>query len=253
MEIERIGENKIRCALTEDEIQKLGFDIDEIIGNSETTQRFMRVVLGLVEEQEHISMENISPMVKAELLQDHSMAITFGGESDLSFKNLVDTVSHIMSQMEPERLEELKQMSRMEPEQLEELKQLGQLGLEQLEELKQLEREPSGAKEKKSAGKKVKAEPMICALRFSSLEHMRRMSHVCFPGRVPKSSLYKLEQSYYLVLDFTGFSKDEMRPFAFGTVEYDDGHYSDMGQIAHIREQGSCIMKSEAIEMLMQL
>lgn len=155
MEIERIGENKIRCALTEDEIQKLGFDIDEIIGNSETTQRFMRVVLGLVEEQEHISMENISPMVKAELLQDHSMAITFGGESDLSFKNLVDTVSHIMSQMEPERLEELKQMSRMEPEQLEELKQLGQLGLEQLEELKQLEREPSGAKEKKSAGKKV--------------------------------------------------------------------------------------------------
>lgn len=250
MEIERIGENKIRCALTEAEIQKLGFDIDEIIGNSETTQRFMRVVLGMVEEQEHISMENISPMVKAELLQDHSMAITFGGESDISFKSLVDTVSHIMSQMEPERLEELRQMSRMEPEQLEELKQLG---MEQLENLAQAGEEAPGQKGKQSTGRKVKAEPMICALRFSSLEHMRRMSHVCFPGRVPKSSLYKLETSYYLVLDFTGFSKDEMRPFAFGTVEYDDGHYSDMGQIAHIREQGSCIMKSEAIEMLMQL
>ena len=46
----------------------------------------------LVEEQGNISMQNISPVVKAELLQDHSMAITFGGDSEMSFKNLVDTV-----------------------------------------------------------------------------------------------------------------------------------------------------------------
>ena len=72
MEIKRVGENKIRCALTEDEIRKMGFDIDEIIGNGEATQKFMRVVLKIVEEQENISLENISPMVKAELLSDHS-------------------------------------------------------------------------------------------------------------------------------------------------------------------------------------
>ena len=34
MEIKRVGENKIRCALTEDEIREMGFDIDEIIGNA---------------------------------------------------------------------------------------------------------------------------------------------------------------------------------------------------------------------------
>lgn len=45
MEIKRVGENKIRCALTEDEIREMGFDIDEIIGNGEATQKFMRVVL----------------------------------------------------------------------------------------------------------------------------------------------------------------------------------------------------------------
>ena len=79
MEIERLGENKIRCALTEDEIHDMGFSIDDIIANTEMTQQFMRVVLNLVEEQEDIDIENISPMVKAELLQDHSMSITFGG------------------------------------------------------------------------------------------------------------------------------------------------------------------------------
>ena len=44
-----------------------------------------------------------------------------------------------------------------------------------------------------------------------------------------------------------------MRPFAFGTIEYDDAHYSDQGHIAQIKEQGICIMKKQALEMLMQL
>lgn len=220
MDIERIGENKIRCALTEEEIRDMGFDIDEIIGNSETTQKFMRVVLGMVEEREDIDMEEVSPMVKAELLQDHSMAITFGEEGNTSFKNLVDTMNRIIKQLEPERLEELKQLRQEEVE---------------------------------APKPRVKAEPMLCALRFASLEDMMRMSRVCFPAKVPKSSLYKLMESYYLVLDFTGFSKEEMRPFAFGTVEYDDGHYSDMAQIAHIREHGSCILRNEALQMLMGL
>lgn len=219
MEIERIGENKIRCALTEDEIQKLGFDIDEIIGNSEITQKFMREVLNIVEQRGDIDVSLIAPVVKAELLQDHSMAVTFGSESDVSYRDFVETVSQMMSQIDPKKFEKLKQLGSVE----------------------------------EGTAKKKKAEPLVCALQFASLEQMRQMSLVCFPDKVPKSSLYRLEGRYYLVLDFTGFSKDEMRPFAFGTVEYDDGHYSDLGQIAHIREHGRCIMKSEALEMLMQL
>ena len=79
------------------------------------------------------------------------------------------------------------------------------------------------------------------------------MSLLAFRRKIPKSSLYKMDGAYYLILDFTGFAKEEMRPFAFGTIEYDDAHYSDQGHIAHIREQGICIMKKQALEMLMQL
>ena len=207
MEIEHIGDNKIRCALTEQEIESLGYDIDEIIANSEITQEFMHTVLELVEEQEHIQMEGISPMVKAELLQDHSMAITFGADKEVSLRDLVNTVSHMISQLDTAA----------------------------------------------AAGTHKRTDPMICALRFSSFENMRRMSLLAFRGKIPKSSLYKMDGAYYLILDFTGFAKEEMRPFAFGTIEYDDAHYSDQGHIAHIREQGICIMKKQALEMLMQL
>lgn len=236
MEIEHIGGNKIRCALTEQEIRSLGFDIDEIIGDSETTQEFMHAVLGLVEEQEHIRIDGFSPMVKAELMQDHSMAITFGARKDMSFRDLMDTVSHIVSQLDPEHIEEQKKKQKKQ-EAKREIKQ------ETEQEVKQ-EAEPV---------KNPKPDPMVCALRFAAIEHMCQMSRVCFPGRVPKSSLYKLDNQYYLLLDFTGFTKEEMRPFAFGTVEYDDEHYSDMGQIAYITEHGSCIMRKRAIETLMEL
>lgn len=227
MEIKRIGENKFRCALTEDEIRDLGFDIDDIIGNGETTQQFMRVVLGLVEEQENINIENISPMVKAELLQNHSMAITFGEDTGLSFKDLMDTMSQIMSKIEPEHLEELRKAAE--------------------------EEKAKPARKEKRSVKYGREDAMVCALRFGSLDGILSMSRVCFPEKVPKSSLYKMNQKYYLILDFTGFTKEEMRPFAFGTVEYDEAHYSDVAQIAHIKEQGACIMKSEALQMLMQL
>ncbi len=222
MKIEHIGNNKIRCALTEEEIRQLGFDIDEIIANSETTQRFMQVVLRLVEEQGHINTENISPMVKAELLQNHSMAITFGSDKDFSFKDLIDTMHQLLRSMDPERVEQMRRL------------------MEQGEE----------AAEQQEASP---PEPMVCALRFPTLEDMRRMSRVCFPGRVPESRAYRMNDSYYLVMDFAGFTREEMRPFVFGAVEYDDAHYSEPAQIAHIEEQARCILKSHALETLMEL
>lgn len=176
-------------------------------------------------------MEGISPMVKAELLQDHSMAITFGADKEVSLRDLVNTVSHMISQLDPDAA----------------------LGKQAKAEEGNAQAAADTADTAAAAGTHKRTDPMICALRFSSFENMRRMSLLAFRGKIPKSSLYKMDGAYYLILDFTGFAKEEMRPFAFGTIEYDDAHYSDQGHIAHIREQGICIMKKQALEMLMQL
>ena len=228
MEIERIGNNKIRCALTEEEIRQLGFDIDDIIGNSETTQRFMQVVLRLVEEREHISMEHLSPMVKAELLQNHSMAITFGSDREFTFKDLIETIQHMLSQIDQRHLNENRT-------------QMTESGQEQ-----------SAQAGEESAGQEVTGS-MVCALQFSELENICRMSRMCISGRVPESSVYKLDESYYLVLDFTGFTREDMLSFVLAAVEYDDAHFSEAARIAHVEEQGVCIIKNQALETLMAL
>ncbi|MGN0141009.1 MAG: adaptor protein MecA [Roseburia sp.] len=238
MEIKRIGENKIRCALTEHEIKDMGFDIDEIIGDSETTQKFMRDVLNLVEEQEHINMDHISPMVRAELLPDHSMAITFGGDADMGISDLVETVTNLMEKIAPERLEEFRRLN------------AGKGTKEPLEDIAMDTGKEKTAETKKQPTEKPR---MVCALRFLSLADATRMCRVCFREKLPESALYKLDGEYYLILNFDGFEKQEMRPFAFGAMEYDEGHISEETQIAFIMEQGSQIVKSKAVEALMQL
>ena len=178
MEIKRVGENKIRCALTEDEIREMGFDIDEIIGNGEATQKFMRVVLKIVEEQENISLENISPMVKAELLSDHSMAITFGGDSDLSFQQLMDAISDLVGQMTPEKMQEFRNLSKEERQGVLDafLDQKKDTQEQRVAEEKQEKENKKPSKQQKE----LKKRQMICALRFFDLDEASRMGRACF-------------------------------------------------------------------------
>lgn len=256
MEIERLGENKIRCALTEDEIHDMGFSIDDIIANTEMTQQFMRVVLNLVEEQEDIDIENISPMVKAELLQDHSMSITFGGESEQNFKSLVDTVNHLMSQIEPNHLKAFCDMTQDEKK-----KRIDDF-------LKDLSEDAANGGNQSATNKPhvEKAEAyldpdeelfsrsMPFGLEFMFLDEIIAFANL-FRGmkRVPPNTLYKMFDRYFLLMDFEHFSKEELRPLAFAAVEYDNAHCSDILQITYVREHGKMIIESKALETLMEL
>jgi adapter protein MecA 1/2 len=67
------------------------------------------------------------------------------------------------------------------------------------------------------------------------------------------SSLYRLEDKYYLLIDFDGWKKEELRTFAFGTVEYDQSHFSEIARIAYVMEHGKCVIADKAIETLRQL
>ena len=108
-------------------------------------------------------------------------------------------------------------------------------------------------KQAKKEQKKIKNRQMVCALRFFDLDEASRMGRACFEEIFPKSSLYRLEGAYYLIMDFSKVPRDEMRAFAFGAVEYDEGRISEIGQISYIREHGDCIVKKEALQTLMAL
>jgi adapter protein MecA 1/2 len=212
----------------------MGFEIDDIIGNSETTQRFMRLVMEILETEEHIDMDNVSPIVKAELLQDHSMTITFGSDLDIPPQNLVEAMRRLVESF-----------ASVSPTEIEPDSLLGKM----LREI--------GTSEEQKGEEKAESEDdettMICALAFDKMEKMLAMIRVCFPDKTPDGALYRLNDQYYLILDFSGWKRSELRTFAFGTVEYDEAHFSEIPRIAYVMEHGKCILPEHAVETLRQL
>lgn len=233
MDIKRLKDNQIRCALTEAEIEEMGFSIDEIIGNGETTQRFMKVVLEKVEEQEAIDVELLSPMVRAELLPDHSMAITFGGITEEEKKGMFGKILEMMNQMagKTESVANLEMSEVPEQSAMEFDSELGES--EECELFK---------------------ESTPLALECSSIEEAVRMSKL-FSGKdkVPQSAFYKMQEKYYLLMDFRGFSKQEIKPLAFAAVEYNNRRIATPAGIAYVKEHGKCILAQDAICDLVQL
>lgn len=233
MDIKRLNDNQIRCALTEAEIEEMGFSIDEIIGNGETTQKFMRVVLEKVEEQEAIDIELLSPMVRAELLPDHSMAITFGGITEEEKKGMFGKILEMMNQMAG-KSGDTQAMVPQEHTTAEEAVFEEKLEASDKEEI-------------------FKASTLL-ALEFESIDDAVRVSKL-FSGKekVPQSSLYKMEGNYYLIMEYNGFSKQEIKPLAFTAVEYNHRRIATPAGIAYIKEHGKCILAQDAICDLVQL
>lgn len=224
MDIKRLKDNQIRCALTEEEIEEMGFCIDDIIGNGEITQKFMRVVLEKVEEQEDIDVDRLSPMVRAELLPDHSMTITFGGITEEEKKGMFGKLLEMMNQMSG--------------------KIQDSVGLQEQHTV-------NGTADK--FAEEIEGDALL-ALEFDSIDDAVRICKL-FTGKakIPQSSFYKLEEKYYLIMDYKGFSKQEIKPLAFMAVEYNNRRIAVPAGIAYMKEHGKCILAQDAISDLMQL
>ena len=154
------------------------------------------------------------------------MAITFGGDSDLSFQQLMDAISDLVGQITPEKMQEFRNLSKEERQGVLDAF-LDQKKDTQEQRVAEEKQEKENKKKPSKQQKELKKRQMICA--------------------------HRLEGAYYLIMDFSKFPRDEMRAFAFGAVEYDAGRISEIGQISYIREHGYCIVKKEALQTLMAL
>lgn len=243
MDIKRISDSQIRCAITEEEINEMGFDIDEIIGNTDETQKFMGVLLDKIKEQEAIDVELLSPMVRAELLPDHSMNVIFGGITEEEKKTVLDKVMEMMERLAGKKEEASRHD--LEP---------SMPFAEQSSKAKSVVEETISVTDSENDDEEIFVKPTPFALEFERMEDVIRLSKLFFgKEEIPQSELYKLNEKYYLLMELQYLSKAGLRPLAVTAVEYRARHLATEMELAYIREHGKCIIKENAICALMQL
>lgn len=218
MQFSKIGEHTIRCVISEEEIQDLGYTVDEIMSNGERTQEFMNEIFDLAEQRFETKFDLGIKTVRADFMSDRSLALTFSEHpvSGDMMEHLRDIISGLIGSIPQQRWKEL-------------------------------------AGSAQDADETTPGYGVYATMAFSDLDDAIRYAKMITTEHIPAATLYKYEGQYMLLLSFLGVEEAEMRVLSNLTDEYAWEYEIGAERKAYIEEHGDCILKEHAIEQLKQL
>ena len=113
MEFSRDGNNIIRCVISEEEIEELGYTLDDIISNGRRTQQFMNHIFDLAEQEFDTKFDLGIKSVRADILPDHTISLTFSEQPGTEgvMDHIKDIVNGLINSIPKQKLDELKGLS----------------------------------------------------------------------------------------------------------------------------------------------
>ncbi len=232
MEFSREGNHTIRCVITEDEIQELGYTIDEIISNGARTQEFMNQIFDMAEQKFETKFDMGLKTVRADVLPNHTLSLTFSEHpgTEGMMEHIKDIVNGLLNSIPSQKLEEIKGKANLED--------MAGLGKKQNE---------------KSAHPGTNPMKIIALFAFEELDVIMRYAKQVQIEELPFNQLYKFEDAYFLMMDMTDCTEAEVKTLSALTDEYSAEVFVGSEKRAFIYEHGTCILKERAIEQLREV
>lgn len=217
MEFSRDGNNIIRCVISEEEIEELGYTIDDIISNGRRTQQFMNQIFDLAEQEFDTKFELGIKSVRADILPDHTISLTFSEHPGT--EGVMDQLKDIMNGL------------------------LGSVSKQKLEEL-------TSVSKQEESGQPAK---IVVLFAFEELDTLIRYAKQVKVEDVPFNQLYKFDGIYFLMMDMTDSKEEDVRKLSALTDEYAADIFVGAEKRAFIYEHGTEIIKERAIEQLREI
>lgn len=222
MEFSRNGKT-IRCVISEEEIEELGFTIDDIISNGTRTQEFMNQIFDMAEEEFQTKFDLGIKAVRADILPDHTISLTFSEHpgSENVMEHIKDIVNGLLNTIPKQKWDEIKAIKE------------------------------NGAKE--DGGESGKTPKLIILFAFEELDTLMRYAKHVQMEDIPFNQLYKLDEIYFLMLDMTDCGDLEVKKLSALTDEYATDIFVGAEKRAFIYEHGKPILVERAIEQLKEI
>lgn len=218
MKFSKIGKHTIRCVITEQEIEELGYSIEEIMSNGERTQEFMNEIFDMAEQRFETKFELGIKTVRADFMSDHTLALTFSEHpgSDEMMEHLKDIVNGLINSIPQQKIDQINAA-----------------------------RQESG---------NAQLLNIYATLVFRNFDTVLRYAKNISAQDLPLcSELYKYEDIYMLTLKFEDSEEASLKRLSNLTDEYADDILVGADKRAFLREHGKCILKDRAIEQLQAL
>lgn len=237
MEFRREGNHTIRCVITEDEILELGYTIDEIISNGVRTQEFMNQIFDMAEQEFETKFDMGIKTVRADILPDHTLSLTFSEHpgTEGMMEHIKDIVSGLLGSIPQQKWEEIKSKAN-------------------LKDVTEASKKQADNSVGESDGTMQKAPMKIIALfAFEDLDTLMRYAKQVRVQLLPFNQLYKFEDVYFLMMDMTDCSEQEVKALSALTDEYSADVFVGSEKRAFIYEHGTPILIEHAIEQLREI
>ena len=223
MEFSREGNHTIRCVITEEEIEELGYTIDEIISNGERTQEFMNCIFDMAEKEFQTKFETGIKTVRADILPNHTISLTFSAHpgAEGMMEHIKDIVNGLLGSIPKQKWDELKSVKSKE--------------------------ETQGIAEIKSEDASYR---IIVLFLFEELDVLMRYAKQVRMEEIPYNQLYKMDDMYFLMVDMTDCEEEQVKRLSALTDEYATDVFVGAEKRAFIYEHGKPLIEHEAIETL---
>lgn len=217
MKFSRIGKHTIRCVISEDEITDLGYTMEEIMSNGERTQEFMNEIFDLAEQRFETKFELGVKTVRADFLPDHTLSLTFSEHpgSEGMMEHLKDIVNGLLNSIPQQKWDEIN-------------------------EAKKQQEDADFAR-------------VFVLLVFDDLGTIIRFAKQVPFKECPPNALYKLDETYYMIMDLSNQLESDVRRLSAVTDEYVSDLLVGAQKKAFVEEHGKLILSDAAIEQLREL
>ena len=225
MEFSRDGNNVIRCVITEEEIEELGYTLDDIISNSARTQQFMNQIFDLAEQEFDTKFELGIKSVRADIMPDHTISLTFSEHPGTEgvMDHIKDIVNGLLNTIPKQKWDEIKALK------------------------------GKGVKEASEGASEEEQLRVIVLFAFEELDTLMRYAKQVKVEQLPFNQLYKFDGIYFLMMDMTECSEEDARKLSALTDEYAADIFVGAEKRAFIYEHGKEIIKENAIEQLKEI
>lgn len=223
MEFSRNGKT-IRCVISEEEIEELGYTIDDIISNGARTQEFMNQIFDMAEEEFQTKFDLGIKAVRADILPDHTISLTFSEHpgSEGMMEHIKDIVNGLLNTIPKQKWDEIKAIK---------------------------------DSEKKGEDGETPANPLkiIILFAFEEMDILMRFAKHVQMEELPFNQLYKLDDVYFLMMDMTDCEELEVKRLSALTDEYATDIFVGAEKRAYIYEHGKPILVDHALEQLREI
>ena len=218
MKYKKINDATVQYIISEEDLEEYGLTLADIFERNEKGEGFLRDVVERAHDEVGYRLNGDNIAMQITPIRDEGLVITFSDEGIAGFQNMLEHIKEVLSGLDPESM-----------------------------------REAARAIAGREIPKGSCFDDTCRIFLFASMNHVMRYCAAIPTGLSVKSHLYKLHDTYYLVVEKQRLSKKNFNKISAQAVEFARLVAPSEEKILYLQEHGECLIEDRAVSGLRRI